>query len=293
MELPPYRWPTAAGVLIHTWERAWQYVKKAGTVILAISVLIWAGMTYPGLSEAEETAYEARKSALEERLAALPPDDISATDAGYPDLFSRNPGAKAAGKVPAPESATPVEAMSSADPGATPDKTVPADKAATAGGSGGTEEMPRERIQRQLAGLENAKAAEALRDSYAGRLGTALEGITAPAGFDWRVNIALIGGIAAKEVVISTLGTAYSLGEVDDENTSGLAQYIRADKSWTKPKVMALLLFTLLYSPCFVTLTVIKQEAGGWRWFFFSLIFNLLLAYSVAVAANQLLGGVL
>jgi ferrous iron transport protein B len=215
----------------------------------------------------------------------LPPDDAAAKagaaakDAGYRDLFSHDPAADAvdaagkAGKDPAPKPAVPAEAAPAAD------------------GSGGTEETARERIQQQLADLDNAKAAEALRDSYAGRLGIALEGVTAPAGFDWRVNIALIGGIAAKEVVISTLGTAYSLGEVDDENTSGLEYYIRADKSWTKAKVMAFLLFTLLYSPCFVTLTVIRQEAGGWRWFFFSLFFNLTLAYGVAVAAYQFLAG--
>ncbi|MDR2604040.1 MAG: ferrous iron transport protein B [Desulfovibrio sp.] len=288
MELPPYRWPTAAGVLIHTWERAWQYVKKAGTVILAISILIWAGMTYPGLSETEEAAYETQKSALEARLTALPQDD-AAKAAGYPDLFQHDPAASTVakdGKASAPGSTAPEDK-------AAPGSAAPADKAAPADGTGDAEETPRERIEQQLAALENARAAESLRDSYAGRLGTALEGITAPAGFDWRVNIALIGGIAAKEVVISTLGTAYSLGEVDAENASGLEQYIQADKSWTKPKVMAFLLFTLLYSPCFVTLTVIKQESGSWRWFFFSLFFNLALAYGVAVAAYQFLGGLL
>ena len=49
MELPPYRFPTLRGLAIHTWERTWQYIKKAGTVILGISILLWALMTYPGL----------------------------------------------------------------------------------------------------------------------------------------------------------------------------------------------------------------------------------------------------
>ena len=51
MELPPYRFPTLRGLLIHTWERTYQYIKKAGTVILGISILLWALMTFPGLSE--------------------------------------------------------------------------------------------------------------------------------------------------------------------------------------------------------------------------------------------------
>jgi ferrous iron transport protein B len=148
--------------------------------------------------------------------------------------------------------------------------------------------LPEIRLAAQIAEIDNAKSAEALRRSYAGRLGIALEKITAPAGFDWRTNIALVGGIAAKEVVVSTLGTAYALGEVGEDDHS-LAHSIRIDTRWTSANAVALLLFTLLYSPCFVTLVMIKQESGAWRWLFFSLIFNLTLAYGVAVAANQLL----
>ena len=51
MELPPYRMPTFKGLAIHTWERTWQYVRKAGTVILGLSIVLWALMTFPGLPE--------------------------------------------------------------------------------------------------------------------------------------------------------------------------------------------------------------------------------------------------
>ncbi|MDR0828469.1 MAG: ferrous iron transport protein B, partial [Desulfovibrio sp.] len=132
-------------------------------------------------------------------------------------------------------------------------------------------------------------ASQTLRNSYAGRLGLALENLTAPAGFDWRTNIALIGGIAAKEVVVSTLGTAYSLGKVEEEESDNLADSIRQDPGWTTANCVALLLFTLFYSPCFVTLAIIKQESGSLGWLFFSLFFNLSLAYGVAVAANQII----
>ena len=144
----------------------------------------------------------------------------------------------------------------------------------------------------KIAEIDNKESVETLRQSYAGRLGVALEDVTMPAGVDWRTNIALIGGIAAKEVVISTLGTAYSLGEIDGDNESTLADRIRSDSHWTMANAVALLLFTLLYSPCFVTLAVIKKESGEWKWMFFSLFFNLALAYGVAVAANQILSKV-
>lgn len=214
MELPPYRLPTLVGILIHSWERVWHYIKKAGTIILAISILLWAAMTFPGLSDA-------RKEAFEEKRAAI---------------------------------------------------TV-------------TTETER---QQALSEIDNQEATESLRSSLAGRVGIAIEPISTSAGFDWRTNIALLAGIAAKEVVVTTLGTAYALGEVDPDHTTSLADRIRADtKQWNVASGVSLLLFTLLYSPCFVTLVVIKNESGKWRWVWFSLFFNLLLAYLVAVAAYQ------
>lgn len=58
MELPPYRLPTLQGVLIHTWERAWQYIRKAGAIILAISILLWAMMTFPQLPAEKVQSFE-------------------------------------------------------------------------------------------------------------------------------------------------------------------------------------------------------------------------------------------
>ncbi|MDR1051934.1 MAG: ferrous iron transport protein B, partial [Deltaproteobacteria bacterium] len=70
MELPPYRYPTFSGVVIHTWERTWQYIKKAGTVILAISVLIWAAMTFPSPPPEIEEQFESRRQAVVSREEA-------------------------------------------------------------------------------------------------------------------------------------------------------------------------------------------------------------------------------
>ncbi|MBW1868475.1 MAG: ferrous iron transport protein B, partial [Deltaproteobacteria bacterium] len=64
MELPPYRAPTIAGLLIHTWERTWQYIKKAGTVILAFSILLWAMMTFPGLTKDQVASFEEQRKEL-------------------------------------------------------------------------------------------------------------------------------------------------------------------------------------------------------------------------------------
>ena len=90
LELPPYRLPTFKGLLIHTWERAWQYIRKAGTIILAISIVFWALMSFPGLPETERKIYDEerasiladapqglRESLLDSKASAGAPDPVT------------------------------------------------------------------------------------------------------------------------------------------------------------------------------------------------------------------------
>ncbi len=196
MELPPYRLPTLRGILIHAGDRTWQYIRKAGTVILAISILLWALMSFPTLPEHHAEAYKE-------------------------------------------------------------------------------------------AGQDAVVARMALEYSAAGRVGMALEPATQMAGFDWRTNIALVGGFAAKEVIISTLGTAYSLGEVDVEHATGLSSRLAGSDGWRPLTAFSLIIFVMFYSPCFVAMVCIAREAGSWKWAFFSMAFNTVLAFALAVLVFQ------
>jgi ferrous iron transport protein B len=121
----------------------------------------------------------------------------------------------------------------------------------------------------------------------AGRIGTALEALSQWAGFDWRTNIALVGGFAAKEVVVSTLGTAYSLGEVDPEANASLSTKLATAPGWRPLTAISLIIFTMFYAPCFVSVVCIAREAGGWKWGAFSMVFNTVLAFSLAVVVYQ------
>jgi ferrous iron transport protein B len=215
MELPPYRMPTLKGMCLHTWERVWQYIKKAGTVILAVSILLWAAMTFPGPSEEQSARFADERAAIQ----AMSFDNDQAQE----------------------------EALTE---------------------------------------IDNAEAQQALRSSLAGMVGTALEPVSRPAGFDWRTNIALLGGFAAKEVIVSSLGTAYSLGEVDPEESTGLSEKLRTDPAWNMWVAVSLIAFVLLYAPCFVTVAVIGREIG-WKWAAFSVGFNTVLAYAVSVTIYQ------
>jgi len=125
---------------------------------------------------------------------------------------------------------------------------------------------------------------ETLANSLAGRLGRSIEHVTSWAGFDWRTNIALLGGIAAKEVIVSTLATSHSLSDGEEQNFSSR---IATAAGWNTSVAVSLMIFVLLYSPCFVTVVAIAREAS-WGWAVFSVVFNTGFAFGLAVAAYQL-----
>jgi ferrous iron transport protein B len=215
MELPPYRMPTLSGIWMLTWERSWQYVKKAGTVILAISILIWAAMTFPRLPAETIQTFDARVSAVMQDVQ-LSPDEQ----------------------------------------------------------------------EQKIRSIRGEQAETALRNTLAGRIGDALLPATSLAGFNWKMNIAVLGGFAAKEVIVSTLGTAYSMAEIDPENPAALGERLKSDPHWTIPAVIGCMAFILLYAPCFVTVIAMARESS-WKWAGFAVVFNTLLAYVLAVIIYQ------
>jgi len=198
MELPAYRLPTLKSVLIHMWERSWLYLKKAGTIILAASVLLWMLFTFP-------------------------------------------------------------------------------------------------MVDRQ--GNEWASATQQMEQSYAGQVGKAIEPIIKPLGFDWKTGVALVAGFAAKEVVVSTLGTLYSiedteaLAEEDEKSVSSFAERAREHSGHTPLSAYCLMLFTLIYVPCMATVAVMRRETNGWKWPAFMVAYTLVLAWGVCLVVYQ--GGTL
>ncbi len=234
MELPPYRMPTFKGLAIHTWERTWQYIKKAGTVILGLSIVLWAMMTFPGLPDSKIQEFETLRQAETGRVPVAIATELKTAQEG-------------------------------------------------AGLSG-----PASSLKEKLRRIDAAEAEAGLRNSIAGRIGGALETVSKWAGFDWRTNIALVGGFAAKEVVVSTLGTAYSLGEVDPEETGSLSETLARDPGWSPLMAVGLIVFTMFYSPCFVSVICISRESGSWKWGVFAMAFNTVLAFVLAVLIFQI-----
>lgn len=216
MELPAYHVPTMRGMLLHTWERCWLYVRKAGTIILAVNIVLWAMMYFP---RANPEPFDARRATVAEQVRSGALDAQQADDELH--------------------------------------------------------RIANEQMQRQL------------RDSVAGRLGSFLVPVSRWAGFDWRDNIALIGGFAAKEVVLGTLGVAYSMGTVETDASTGLAQRLAADPGWSPVRAAAMMAFVMVYAPCLSTVAAIRRESGRWRWTLLALAYSTGLAFLLACAIYQ------
>jgi ferrous iron transport protein B len=145
-----------------------------------------------------------------------------------------------------------------------------------------------------------------LETSYAARLGRVFEPVSQYAGFDWRDNVALIGGFAAKEVIVSSMVTMYGIEENDlrepgtvspneaklesnDLDSSGkhLALQLRSDAGWTPLKAFVMLLFVMFYNPCAATCAVIWRETGHVKYMLMAMLYTNTLAFCAAVAVYQ------
>jgi len=129
----------------------------------------------------------------------------------------------------------------------------------------------------------NVKAEMMLEQSYLGSIGKFSEPFFEPLGFDWKMSVALQTGLAAKEVVVSTLGVLYSLGgDVDEENTS-LKDIISKNISFAS--AVAFIVVIMIYLPCLAASVVFTREAGGIKYFFYLFGFTSFVAYTLAFIA--------
>jgi ferrous iron transport protein B len=276
------------------WERGYLYLKKAGTIILAVSILVWFLTNYPAEVEYSkdfaqaavqvETAFEGHVS--EDILAPLgieKLEDNEALTAMIADIkaVEEEYGAKA-------EEAGEDEALLA---------TIDSEKEAKLQEieAGGAELYPvaqqylelETAKDDELAALQSEEAGEKLAGSYAGQFGHFIEPAIRPLGFDWKIGVGLFAAFTAKEVLVSTLGTIYSLGETD-ETSVALKDAIMADPHFTPLIAYSLMAFVLLYAPCLAVLAVVKRETNSWKWAIFSSIYGTTLAYIVSFAIYQI-----
>lgn len=144
-----------------------------------------------------------------------------------------------------------------------------------------------EMVEADEARVLNNKLQEALLEqSYLGRIGKFIEPVFTPLGFDWKMAVALQTGLAAKEVVVSTLGVLYALGDEVDEQSSGLMYAISKNISF--PSAVAFIVVIMIYLPCLAASVVFTKEAGGIKYFFYLFALTTVVAYVLAFIAYRL-----
>jgi ferrous iron transport protein B len=137
----------------------------------------------------------------------------------------------------------------------------------------------RAELDRQIRLVDRHQEEARMASTYMGRLGHWIAPLFAPIGIDWRGGVALLTGFVAKEVVVSTMGVLYAVG--DEGSSEALQEALRA--SGMRPlTALSMMVFVLLYLPCVATTAVIRRETGSWRWMFFSLAYTTTVAWLAA-----------
>lgn len=262
MELPPYRMPTLRSLLLHMWDRGRMYVQKAGTIILATSMILYICNTWP-----EKTVFDKDYDAGIARLEndkRLTPLQIGALERS--GLVS--------GEVLAEVKAT----------GTLPDELLDElRKEELSSVLCSAVEVAQERNE-AIAELENERQSELMEYTISGRVGHMLEPFFRPIGFDWKLTTATIGALAAKEVFVSQLGILYAAGEADEESVPLRQQLIQ---NYTPLQAFCIMLFCLLSIPCLATLAIIRRELNSWTMPLYEAGGLFLLAYLTTMIVYQ------
>ena len=253
LEMPTYKMPQASIVARQVWSNASQFVKKAGTTIFALSVILWALAYYPRLP-AEVIA--------DTRIRALHSNELHL--AGVTNLHH-----------------TGVQTVQIVD--------IPMEKTEAEIEQNFTE-MEWTTAQ---SSADNAVAAAQSEYSFAGRFGHKLEPVIRPLGYDWKMGVGLVAAFAAREVFVSTEGIVYATGNAEEAGTSSLstamqnARYSNGKPVWTPLVAVSLLIWFVLAMQCMSTVAIVKRETGGWSWPIFMILYMNGLAYVVCLIVFQ------
>jgi ferrous iron transport protein B len=199
MEIPKYRLPSLKLIWFTVYNQAMMYLKKAGTFILAASILIWVASNYPKHEDVEEI--------YQQKI------ELATTD-------------------------------------------------------------------EEKTNLENELSLYNLENSYLGYVGKFSEPLFRPLGFDWKMSVALETGLAAKEVVVSTLSILYGLGGENDESSSSLIEKIK--NNIPIESAIAFIVFVMIYLPCLAASMVFVREAGNWKYLAYLFIFTTVSAWGLS-----------
>ncbi|KFL33462.1 MULTISPECIES: ferrous iron transport protein B [unclassified Sulfurospirillum] len=135
-------------------------------------------------------------------------------------------------------------------------------------------------LEDTIAALENEKHEKLMENTYLGLMGKVVEPFFAPLGFDWKMGVATISGLAAKEVIVSTLGVLYSLGDEVTEEDNSLREIIASNMNFAS--AMAFIVFVMIYLPCLAATAVFYKEAESLKYTVYLVLFTFITAWVLA-----------
>lgn len=282
MEMPHYHLPTVSGVARRAIDRTWLYIKKVGTIVVAISVVVYVLLQFPGLEPAREAAYQARAEGAitafyqemeGNPLVAAVPDQGALVDLVNAYTLYRAEKLNAGG---GDASKAVDEAYETAYPDFVPFLIRSRDKEARAAARAlKTLATERKTLRREMKD-------ERIVTSLLGQLGRGLEPVTRFAGFDWKINVALLSSFAARESSVATLGVLF---EQPEGEAATLEERMGAEQKaagYTALGAVAVMLFFALYPPCLATTIMVRVQTQSYGWMLFSIVFPTLLGLGVA-----------
>lgn len=279
MELPAYHMPSLTIVLKRALERVWLFLKKITTIVAAVAVVVFALLQFPGIPKDRMDYYNAQKDkAAASFLKVSSKTKYSDVfhEAALVDLLNFNDEYKS-GKIKSAGNKKAGQKLNAKFKEKNPlyysivkrskDKELKKLNKAL------------KKLVRARKKIMMAMKKERIDRSFLGRAGKALEPVTQYAGFNWKVNVALLSALAAKESSVATLGALYQ----PDESGGSLEERMgKQEKGFTPLHALALMLFMVLYPPCIATAITVKLQSGSGKWMLFSMTYPIVIGVVVA-----------
>jgi ferrous iron transport protein B len=276
MEMPVYKWPSLRTVGQRMTGSGWTFIRRAGTLILASMVVVWALLYFPRTAP-DGTTYEERIAELDEQVPKADREKLAELEEGIAEqteeLVRLERLAKTEGETLETKQRR-QELESEIAPALRQLKPL------------------KERID-PIDDQINRLQKEWVSNSYLGWMGQAIEPAVRPLGWDWRVGMAALASFPAREVVVGTLGVIFSKGKGDSADRRyrrELGETLQAEWAGNPnrvPLALSVMVFFALCCQCASTLAVIKRETNSWRWPAFTFLYMTVLAYIGALVVYQ------
>lgn len=284
MELPNYHPPTFFGVGQRAIERTWQYIKKVGSIVIAVSVCVFTLLQFPGLNADRKSYYTSEMgkavTTFYSKTEASKYGSEFKNEADLVNLLNLYTDYKAAKLNTKGAKASRALDVKFAE--ANPDSFIflkpKKDKDAK------IINKAIRKISSKRKSLRRMIKEEQIENSFLGMVGRSLEPVTQWAGFNWKINVAILSSFAARESSVATIGVLYQQGADENKSLEERMQTETSEGGFTPLHALAVMVFFALYPPCLATTIMIKVQTASYKWMVFSMLFPTALGFISASA---------